>query len=299
MSNQTAVPNVKSKNDKKEAAKIQAMMGQLREQNSQIISDETGNTCTLEVKGGEKREDGTIDLKSIPTVYFKNNKGGVYTVNHRVAKVFIDNCDDCTFILNGAIMTRIVEAWRCNNLILNSTCEIKTFQLDISKQVKINYKAPSEFGCIVWQGVEGSIDIGFTEKPELNYTTSFEKCKERWGDSELEIDQFIIRFVEELGEGLQEERCVRLKNGFLSTEREAAEWDKRNTLAAERYMNDFMKDGGIQLNKNTEKKIPPNSVCPKCDSGKKYKKCCMNKKALTGVAPGQKNATYNDVAKKN
>lgn len=229
-------------------------------------------------------EDGAIDLKSIPTVYFKGNKGCTYTVNHRVSKVFIENCEDCHFIFNGTLMTRTIEAWRCTNLKLSAATEVKTLQLDISRNVAVHMKHPDHFGCAVWQNIQGQLSFSFEEAPHHNLDTSFDHVLEKYPDSKLEIDQFIVRFVDELGQGLQQERGVRLKNGFLSTEREADDWDKRNTLSAERYMNNFLKDGGIHANKKVgEKKIPPNSMCPKCDSGKKYKKCCMNKRELMGV----------------
>lgn len=86
---------------------------------------------------------------------------------------------------------------------------------------------------------------------------------------------------------------MRLKNGFLSTEREAADWDRRNEKARDLFVENFLKEGGIHLNKdkNATKKIPPNSICA-CGSKKKYKNCCSNKKAITGLHEAQKPKVY-------
>jgi hypothetical protein len=291
-----SVPNVKPKYDEKEEARMQALMGALRDQTSQVISGEENQTRTLEEVGGGLLADGSgLDLKSIPTVYFKNVKGGVYTINHRTSKLFVEGCEDLTVIVNNNIMTATVEAWRCKNLTLRASTNIKTVQLDLSENAKLEFAEPQNFSCLVYQGVKGDIDIEFKSEPNFNMSTSFEKVLQRFPDSNFDIDQFIIRFVDEIGPGLTEERCIRLKNGFLSTEREAADWEKRNELAKARYMENFLKESGINLNKDENKKIQPNATCPLCDSGKKFKKCCMNKKSLTGV---EKPATYKDEAKR-
>jgi len=280
------VPNVKPKSDPEEAARIHAEMEILRRENAQIISGEAeeGKEVTLEERL-PKVVDGVIDLRTYPTVFFKGAKNGTYIINHQVAKIFIEGCENLTVIVNNKILSSTVEAWRNTNLSLRTLHKIETMQLDLSKDVNFGYKSKDMFGCVVWQGVTGALKISFEEDSDNNLETSFDKMLAKHPDSSLAVDQFMIRFVEQLGDGLQEERCVRLKNGFLSTEREADEWDKRNTLAKERYMENFLKESGIRLNKKEGKKIQPNAVCPKCDSGKKYKKCCMNKKELTGVVP--------------
>lgn len=112
---------------------------------------------------------------------------------------------------------------------------------------------------------------------------------EKFPDSVKEIDQYIVRFV---NGAFLEERCIRLKNGFLSTEREAADWERRNEAKKEAYVQKFLKDSGLNLNKSMEKKIPRNSPCP-CGSKKKYKTCCLNKKVLTGVEGDVKAQIFN------
>ena len=61
-------------------------------------------------------------------------------------------------------------------------------------------------------------------------------------------------------------------------------------------MRNFLKESGLTINKKKEKKVQPNAPCP-CESGRKHKKCCMNKVKITGLANGVEDvkATQKDV----
>jgi len=136
-------------------------------------------------------------------------------------------------------------------------------------------------GAIIWNQMEGCA-ITFRDRKDLDFKTGFKAMKQAHPDSVFETDQFIIRLLE--GQVLQE-RCVRLKNGYLSTEREAIDWDKRNITKRDAYMQSFLKEAGIHLKKapGSENEPKPNEKCP-CGSGKKFKRCCQGKKVATGVA---------------
>jgi hypothetical protein len=45
----------------------------------------------------------------------------------------------------------------------------------------------------------------------------------------------------------------------------------------EHFIPNFPKSKYKEVSVRTEPKIGRNEICPKCDSGKKYKKCCINK----------------------
>jgi len=66
------------------------------------------------------------------------------------------------------------------------------------------------------------------------------------------------------------EQIVRLANGYPTTEREAKAFDEKQ----EQLLKKLAQEAGITIGKKKQEKIAPNSVCPKCESGKKYKKCC-------------------------
>jgi len=233
-----------------------------------------------------------LDLAAVPAVYFSACKKSEYVIDHRTSKILIENCDDCVIEINGKILTACVEIWKCKNVHLKLNTKVKTLQADIMAGLKIVYATAGDMQSIVWQDVD-NIDIGFADNSTPQLLTGHAHMQEVDPDSDMKIDQFIIRFVQELGPGLQPERCVRLKNGFLSTEREAADWDQRNEKARDLFVENFLKEGGIHLNKdkNATKKIPPNSICA-CGSKKKYKNCCSNKKAITGLHDTQKPKVY-------
>lgn len=175
-------------------------------------------------------------------------------------------------------ITAALEAWKCKNVHISSPHSIKTFQLDLSHGFDLELHNIDKFGTVVWNSVE-DLTITFKDTPQHNHTTGFKRALIEHPDSNEVIDQFIIRAIDNR---IKEERCIRLKNGFLSTEREAAEWERKNELFKERYIQKFLKESGITINRKPEKATPPNDPCP-CKSGKKFKKCCFNKKVLTGT----------------
>jgi hypothetical protein len=254
---------------------MEAMMGRLSDekQKNLFLVDQTGKTETFEAP-----ETTEINLKSVPIVYIKNCKDGNYTFNRRTTKIFIENCENCTVTINQSVLTNTIEAWKGGKLSLNVNTECKTLQLDILKGVTVVYGEKAHMGSLVWNALDDFV-LEFGDAKETTLKSGTAQVKEQYEDA-LEVDQFIVRF---LSGKLTQERCIRLKNGHLSTEREAIEWDKRNTKAKEAYMNKFMKEAGIHLNKSEKKqKTKPNEKCP-CNSGKKFKKCCMNIKTAEGT----------------
>jgi hypothetical protein len=278
--NPNATNQFPRKLDATEQARLQAQIGNLKKQNAQFITDEKNCNRTLEKVGEqtvENNEEG-LDLSKIPALYFKGCYDGEYTVDHRTTKLLIEACHNCIFHINGPILTACTEVWKCTNVTLNSNTAVKTLQLDLTTGFALNVPSIEQFGTIVWNSAE-QLKINIANAPQHNLVTGFTEMKHEFPDSNVVIDQFIIRY---LNNQLTSERCIRLKNGFLSTEREAVEWDRKNELLKTRFVENFLKEGGITINKKPEKKIQPNEPCP-CGSNKKYKKCCFNKKVLTGV----------------
>lgn len=269
------VPNVKPKLGADEEKRLNAMFGTLQGQDTVFIMKQDGGTEDVTLRAGES---GT-DLKSTPTLVIKDCKNMTITVNRRVVKALIQNCQNCTITFNQSILTNTLECWRCENITLSTAKAMKTLQLDMIQGVQVVFDRLEDFGAIVWNSVEG-LKLSFKDTPSQDMKTGFAEAKEEMPDSS-EVDQFIIR---NLSNKMTQERCVRLKNGFLSTEREAIDWDKKNTLAFERYKATFLKEAGVSINKDPNEVVQkPNAPCA-CGSGKKYKKCCMGKKVVMGVA---------------
>jgi len=269
------VPNVTPKMDPKEQAKLQAMFGNLQKQHAHFFVDEVGKESRLE----DDPESTGLDLKKVPSVYFKNCKNGSYVLNRRVTKVLIERCENVTVTLNGNILTNTMEIWNCKNFTLKLNNEVRTLQLDMLSDIKIEFSKLAYMGALIWNQME-NLSVSFRDKKELDFKTGFAEMKKKYPDSVFETDQFIIRYIE--GEILQE-RCVRLKNGYLSTEREAIDWDKRNIIKRDAYVQSFLKEAGIHLKKAPgSDEVSRNAKCA-CGSGKKFKRCCQGKKTVTGV----------------
>lgn len=246
-----------------------------------------------------------------------------YTINHRTAKIFMESCKNVTVTVSGQILTHTMEIWKCSGSTVYLKTGCKTIQLDLMEDMTLRFEDRDHMGAIVWQAVDdlklrfdndagqffsrqcihplsllsvshSSIiihhpttitdSISFADLPnntEQDLDTGFAHMKEKYPDSVKEVDQYIIRHLGE-EKVLTPERCIRLKNGFLSTDREAHDWEVRNEKIKHDYVERYLKEAGIHLRRSKEKVIPRNSPCP-CGSGKKYKKCCINKRELTGV----------------
>lgn len=282
------VPNVAPKMDPKEQARLQAMIGNLRAQDSQVVAGEKGVKRELAHQGeGEKAAGGGLNIEKIPTIYIKGCSDCEYIIAHRTKKIMIEACENVKIRVTGKIMTATVEIWRGGGIQLSTAVDIKTLQLDILRDCTVHFDSTQLMHALVWQNVE-TLSLSFGDDENSSLVTGFEHMKKLLPDSNVVIDQFIVRFVDDV---ITPERCVRLKNGFLSTEREAADWERRNEAARDKHLAQFMKKAGINLNKSDEKKIPRNKPCP-CGSGHKYKKCCAGKKEITGLAKNEQGAMY-------
>ncbi|XP_049849902.1 uncharacterized protein LOC126320452 [Schistocerca gregaria] len=219
-------------------------------------------------------------LKPKELLFFKNCSDSNYTVSTVCTKVLVENCDNVTIMLNEKVMTNIVELWKCKDVTIHIDTAIYTIQLDICNNVKLLFSHKDNYHQVVWAGVD-DLSIEFQKASEHNMQTGLRQMKEIYTDLNDEIDQFIIRFLDDK---LTSEQVVRLSNGYPTTKREADEWDaqqaKKDEAAEDRVrkMLDLAPQLGIHnfgLQKSAKGKVGRNEPCP-CGSSLKYKKCCAN-----------------------
>jgi len=177
----------------------------------------------------------------------------------------IDSCNNTTIRLNNKIITSTVDVYKSDNFNLFVNTKVGTLQLDICNKLNAEFQNKEMFQSVVWAGVS-DLSLKFKEENHV-LETGFEQMKKLYPELRHTIDQFIIRWID--GQ-LLSERLIRLENGYPTTEREKKIYDDKQ----EQAMQKLAKEAGITIGKKNEKKIPPNAVCPKCNSGKKYKKCC-------------------------
>merc|ERR1712137_432809 len=217
------------------------------------------------------------------TVYLKQNTDCEINIDKPCTKVMIESCNGCTIRLNAAINTEVVEFWNCDDATLEINTKVKTLQADLCTNATTKFAEKSYFSQIIWAGMKNYVITIGSDRLETGYETI---DREEVPDLKERFDQFIIRYVK--GKLLQE-LIVRLKNGFPTTEREAAAFDEqkeKNDRLYEAHVRKMLSSGvaGIgekleKLNKTEVKKVGRNDACT-CGSGKKYKKCCEGKSIL-------------------
>eukprot|EP01119_Soliformovum_irregulare_P005296 TRINITY_DN17073_c0_g1_i1.p1 TRINITY_DN17073_c0_g1~~TRINITY_DN17073_c0_g1_i1.p1 ORF type:complete len:264 (+),score=61.96 TRINITY_DN17073_c0_g1_i1:1022-1813(+) len=254
---QTPTSSIPNTVDPKELSKLQAMMGGAKKQEAKLVLNETG----------KKEVWGEDEVKNTATVFIKSCNDCEYTLNATCTKVFIESCVNTKLIINGKIVTSVLEVYKCENLTLELNSKIGTLQTDMSKNIIANYNGLDSFQTVVWAGCyDLSINLLAESK---SFKTGFTEMAQKYHELRETIDQFIIRWIDDQ---LLNEKVIRLENGFPTTEREKKIFDDRQ----EEALRKFAENAGITIGKKKESgaKIGPNEVCPKCKSGKKYKKCC-------------------------
>lgn len=241
-----------------DAARIQAMIGNAKKQNTVVISGRNDEEFTCD------------DFESKATLLFEGLKGSKVTVGADCTKIFVDGCTNCTFSFKSRVLTKTIEFYRCGGCSVEAFDEIGTLQLDMCPDTtKVHYEKKEQLNTIIWAGVD-ELEVSFGDVDDTHKSSYADILSDpRYKDLNKERGQFIVRWVE--GELLQE-KIIRLPNGFPTTQREKDEFDKRQEANLEKLASEM----GIKINpvRSNQKKIPPNKPCPKCGSGKKYKKCC-------------------------
>jgi hypothetical protein len=67
----------------------------------------------------------------------------------------IEECEGCTITLDGKVMSNVVETWKCTDLNLNINTVVSTLQLDLCKNLNIQFKRKEDFYSVIWAGIYG------------------------------------------------------------------------------------------------------------------------------------------------
>jgi len=256
MSNADVQVSGENKLDAKEQQKLHALLGGGKKQQTHVLLGKKNEQVTL----------GESDVDSSHTLVIKDCEDSTFTINAMVTKLLVDGCQNCKLVLNTKIITSMVEAYRCNNFHVESNVKIGTLQADMCSKFSAQFPSKDLFTQLIWAGVH-DLSLDFADAPDQQLRTGYNEMKALYPDLHEERGQFIVRFVKDR---LLSERIIRLENGFPTTEREKKEFDDRQ----EENMRKLAEQAGIKIGRKKTEKIKPNETCPKCNSGKKYKKCC-------------------------
>ena len=191
-----------------------------------------------------------------------------YTLSAICTKVFVQGCRNCTFNINGKVLTSTLELYKCDNVTIHANTPIKTVQADICKSLNANFKEKSCFHHLIWAGCY-DLKLNILS-PEFEMITGYDMVQKQFENLDVaERAQFKIYFYGS-GNKLFNDRVIRLDNGYPTTKREADDYDRRQ----EYNMQQMAKEMGININRKASgPKVGRNEKCP-CGSGKKFKACC-------------------------
>lgn len=243
----------------------QAQLGNAREQEVHALRDLKGQKVTLQ----------NADIKPEATLYIKGCEDTEITFDAKCTKIMIEGCRRCKVDLKGRIITNIVEIWKCADFTMDVTATVKTLQLDICRNLTLNFESRDRIHDIVWAGVY-NLNITIKNEPATPaFVSGYDQMKVEHPDLSPITDQFYVRNID--GK-LTSEIVIRLANGYPSTEREAQEFDnqkEKNARAAEEFAKQRLLEAGITLGRKKPEgpRIGRNDPC-RCGSGKKYKNCC-------------------------
>lgn len=106
-----------------------------REKQKVFLENLTGVTKTINVKD---------DLQERRVLMIRNSKDVVFNLPvdldpHLIIKVFIENCEGCTFNMGTTIVSQYLEIAHCTNVDIHLNCPIATVQVDLSEDVRLSY----------------------------------------------------------------------------------------------------------------------------------------------------------------
>jgi len=245
----------KSDLDPQQHKRIQAMLGNGKEQATSYVIDKCGEKLLIDENC----------IKTIDTLCFQNCKECEIIIDEMCTKIFFDSCSGCKVSVNKRVVTAMVEVWKSQNMNLMLNVKIGTLVMDVCKVMKVCFNTLDNVGSLVWTTVF-DLNVTVLDAPEQVLNSGVEQMKLQYEDLREATDQFIIRVVK--GQ-LLSEKMIRLPNGFPTTEREKKEFDDRQ----EANMRILAQNAGLTVGKKkTGPRIKPNEPCH-CGSGKKYKKC--------------------------
>ena len=188
-------------------------------------------------------------------------------MNALCTKIFVEECTQTILTINAKVVTQTVELNRVNKFQLLTTTSIGTLRVEQSSHVNCVYASRDLFtGYLLWAGCFLlRIQVGSDDllRCDFNIIAKMDAT------AHIERTQFKVSYV---ADKMVCEKVIRLKNGFPTTRREDAAYEKKRAADVDL----IAKRMGISIKRDKKKigaRIKPNAKCP-CGSGMKYKKCC-------------------------
>jgi len=125
--------------------------------------------------------------------------------------------------------------WECTDCTVRFGCKASTVQVDGCTRLALAYAAVASFDRLMHTGARG-LSLAFEDAPQLDTTLELDELAKAQGDGfvvDERTDQFITRRVGK-ADTLASELVIRLCNDFPTTEREAAQFEERTRMHADK-----------------------------------------------------------------
>jgi hypothetical protein len=97
----------------------------------------------------ETNVDRSITSANNAAIYFKNCTESKYLVGP-TTKLFIENCTNCTFVINKRIITSLLDIWNSKSCTLAISVPVQTAQIDNCTSISIVFEKAEQFQDVVW-----------------------------------------------------------------------------------------------------------------------------------------------------
>ena len=207
-----------------------------------FVTDEVGADRTF-----------TKDEFEKPVIIFKGSKDSRYVmpadIGARVVKIFVEGCENCTFIFDVVVITQHLEIAHCKNCSFAIQKPLATAQVDLSEDCKITYEAGAAFkdGDKIYHAGSTNISILIESREEV--VVNYEELVSVHDDDGTPANE--RQFVTQLVDGkMNTEPVVRL-GAAPSTRRELVAGDEQVTLDPQRQA-ELSKEKGNEAFGNRE-----------------------------------------------
>ena len=102
-------------------------------------------------------------------IHLKNCRDGAYTLDAslRVAKVFVENCENVVVTVRCLVITQTLEIWNCADVSLRFDEPVATVQADSCRDCELIFKKRDHLGAVVHATCEGSLFVRWPKETNV------------------------------------------------------------------------------------------------------------------------------------
>ena len=144
---------------------VEGETGVTRVLTARDLTDAETTTSAARSDDGDRNDsgDGETSLRTHRTkaIHLKNCRDGAYALDAslRVAKVFVENCENVVVTVRCLVITQTLEIWNCADVSLRFDEPVATVQADSCRDCALTFKKRNHLGAVVHATCEGSLCV--------------------------------------------------------------------------------------------------------------------------------------------